>query len=605
MSAAGSGRPNLKTLGRGGGLCWCGEDVASYAIARYLQLVTSVAILGGGVGGLSAAHELSERGFDVTVYEWRDRFGGKARSMPVPDSGTGGRPDLPAEHGFRFFPGFYRHVIDTMERIPCAGGKVVAGHLVDATRILLAQADGRNELILPARWPSSINDLAVFVQVTWDFAHSVRIPPWELAWFMGRLLTLLTSCDERRLNEWELKSWWDYTSADKLSDNFQKFLADGLTRTLVAAQAKEMSARTGGLILCQLLFDMMRAGGSVDRVLDGPTSDVWIDPWRVYLQSVRGVSLRNNCKVTQIHCDGGLISGVTVEGPDGSETVVADHYVAALPVEQLQPLVKAELVEAEPRLAKLNKLRTRWMNGVMFYLDKDVALQRGHTIFIDSEWALTAISQAQFWPNVDLEDFGDGQVDGVLSVDVSEWERPSKHTGLMAKECTDKQICDEVWRQMVDHIDDGSLQQANVLRCFVDPAIQIPNPSKHVNLEPLLINTAGSWDDRPEAITKIPNFFLAADFVRTYTDLATMEGANEAARRAVNGILDATHSSASRCRVWKLREPAVLAPLRELDRLRWQLERPFTPYLRVTEARALELTGVVTQGLRAAARHLG
>ena len=27
--------------------------------------------------------------------------------------------------------------------------------------------------------------------------------------------------------------------------------------------------------------------------------------------------------------------------------------------------------------------------------------------------------------------------------------------------------------------------------------------------------------------------------VRTYTDLATMEGANEAARRAVNGLLDA------------------------------------------------------------------
>jgi len=46
----------------------------------------SVAILGGGVGGLSAAHELAERGFEVTVYEAREP-GGKARSMPVPDSG--------------------------------------------------------------------------------------------------------------------------------------------------------------------------------------------------------------------------------------------------------------------------------------------------------------------------------------------------------------------------------------------------------------------------------------------------------------------------------------------------------------------------------------
>jgi uncharacterized protein with NAD-binding domain and iron-sulfur cluster len=42
-----------------------------------------VVILGGGVAGMSAAHELAERGFDVRVYEARDIPGGKARSIPV------------------------------------------------------------------------------------------------------------------------------------------------------------------------------------------------------------------------------------------------------------------------------------------------------------------------------------------------------------------------------------------------------------------------------------------------------------------------------------------------------------------------------------------
>jgi NADPH-dependent 2,4-dienoyl-CoA reductase/sulfur reductase-like enzyme len=55
--------------------------------AGYRPPVATVAVLGGGVGGLSAAHELAERGFDVTVYEARDTFGGKARSLPVPQSG--------------------------------------------------------------------------------------------------------------------------------------------------------------------------------------------------------------------------------------------------------------------------------------------------------------------------------------------------------------------------------------------------------------------------------------------------------------------------------------------------------------------------------------
>src|SRR5262245_16398821 len=101
----------------------------------------SVAILGGGIGGLSAAHELAERGFSVTVFERNRAFGGKARSLSVPGSGTDGRADLPAEHGFRFFPGFYKHVTDTMARIPFgSSGGSCRDNLVQATRILLARA---------------------------------------------------------------------------------------------------------------------------------------------------------------------------------------------------------------------------------------------------------------------------------------------------------------------------------------------------------------------------------------------------------------------------------------------------------------------------------
>ncbi|MBD2834424.1 FAD-dependent oxidoreductase [Streptomyces pratensis] len=63
-----------------------------------------VAVLGGGVAGLTAAMELAERGFEVTVVE-PTGWGGKARSAWVPGTGRGGRLDLPSEHGFRFFPG--------------------------------------------------------------------------------------------------------------------------------------------------------------------------------------------------------------------------------------------------------------------------------------------------------------------------------------------------------------------------------------------------------------------------------------------------------------------------------------------------------------------
>jgi uncharacterized protein with NAD-binding domain and iron-sulfur cluster len=553
--------------------------------------MTTVAVLGGGVAGLSAAHELSERGFEVTVYEQRDAPGGKARSIPVAGSGTDGRADLPGEHGFRFFPGFYRHLPDTMGRIPVEG-RSVRDHLVGATRILFAQAGGPNEIIAPAHLPESAEDFAVLARFLRDAATQVGVPVQEYAVLVERLLTLLTSCDERRVEQWELQSWWEYTGAERRSPAFQRFLADGLTRTLVAARGREMSARTGGMILVQLLQDLARIGGRADRVLDAPTSEVWIDPWVAHLRG-RGVEVRLGAPVEALHLAGGRLAGATVAG----ERVEADHYVAALPVEVMRLLASPSLRAAEPRLNGLDHLVTRWMNGVQFYLDRDVPLVNGHAIYIDSEWSLTSISQKQFWPRVDLPRRGDGRVRGVLSIDVSEWQRPGRRTGKVAQLCTPDEIFTEVWGQLVDHLD-GALDGVTVIDRFLDPAIVFPNPTGAANLEPLLVNTAGSWRDRPDAVTRIPNLFLASDYVRTHTDLATMEAANEAARRAVNGILDVTRSQARRCDVWKLQEPPVFAAARVLDRARWRLfHRPAKPPLELTASGELRATGPLARVL--------
>ena len=546
-----------------------------------------VMVLGGGVAGLSAAHELAERDFEVVVLEAREIPGGKARSMPVPGSGTGGRADLPAEHGFRFFPGFYRHLPDTMRRIPYGGGsEQVLANLVAASRVQMAR-DGGAEIITPSHLPGSLAELDLAFRSLLTYATDVGIPLTEQAHFVDRLLLLLTSCEERRFAEYEQQSWWDFAGASSRSAAYGKFLADGLTRSLVAAKAREMSARTGGSILLQLLFDLSRPGGQADRVLDGPTNDVWIDPWLAHLRAL-GVDYRVGHVVEGIRCAGGRVSGITVSSGGQAREESADAYVAALPVEVMATLASDELKLAEPRLAGLHRLRTRWMNGIMFYLDRDVPLVHGHTIYIDSPWALTSISQAQFWPEFDLETFGDGRVEGILSVDVSDWETPGMLYGKQGRHCTKEEVRDEVWAQLEAGLEDAGidvLAEANVLGWFLDPAIVYPNPSAATNLEPLLINTAGSWADRPEAVTDVENLFLASDYVRTHTDLATMEGANEAARRAVNGILELFGSSQPRCPVWKLSEPQIFAPARLLDRLLFAAHLPAKQQLRLADGR--------------------
>ena len=94
-------------------------------------MTTSVAVFGSGVAGLTAAHELACRGYQVKVYEAGSTIGGKARSQDV-GHGASGTGRLPGEHGFRFFPFFYQNVVDSMARIPLDPDEVTVAHCMQA-----------------------------------------------------------------------------------------------------------------------------------------------------------------------------------------------------------------------------------------------------------------------------------------------------------------------------------------------------------------------------------------------------------------------------------------------------------------------------------------
>ena len=185
--------------------------------------------------------------------------------------------------------------------------------------MMIAQADGRNEIIGPMLPPASLDDLKLTANFMWTIGTQIGIPAHEMVAFFEQMLTFLTSCQERRIGQWERMSWLDFIDAKHKSPAFKKFIATGMTRTLVAARAEEMSARTGASILWQLMFCTSIPGRHADGVLTGPTSEVWIDPWVNYLRS-RDVELHECCTVEEIHCDGRGITGVTVRRGAHRET---------------------------------------------------------------------------------------------------------------------------------------------------------------------------------------------------------------------------------------------------------------------------------------------
>jgi uncharacterized protein with NAD-binding domain and iron-sulfur cluster len=543
-----------------------------------------VAVLGGGMSGLAAAHELIERGFEVTVYERDPELGGKAKSIGVPGTGTMGRADLPSEHGFRFFPGFYHNVPDTMSRIPLPGnGNFVIDNMISLNGALISRNGGRSDIELalptspsaPPLTPDSLRDTIIGV-----VQQIVALPLPEIALFADRLLVFMTSSPQRREGQWEHVAFYDFMRAAGRSREYQIALVRFMTRGLVALKEQVANTRTVGSMGEAFILAFLGQGTngqSPARMLNGPTSETWIDPWATYL-SGRGVRFELGRTVRSLEVSGGRISSATITDPNGVPSRVdADWFISAVPVERARDLWSPDILRLAPELAGMNHLRTDWMSGVQFYLRDSPPIAASTQLFMDTPWQITSVLDSLLWDRDIPAQYGDGLAKDILSLDVSDWDTPGILYGKPARECTREQVLAECWAQVRDSLHDTGrtlLPDGIQHSAFLDPAIQPAPGGGLTNATPLFVNTVGSYQHRPDSATAIPNLFLAGDYVRTDINLATMEGANESGRQAVNALLEAAGSSAERVPIQTLYQSPALEPLKRIDADRYAAGLP-------------------------------
>jgi uncharacterized protein with NAD-binding domain and iron-sulfur cluster len=295
-----------------------------------------------------------------------------------------------------------------------------------------------------------------------------------------------------------------------------------------------------------------------------------VDPWVALLRK-RGVRFHLGHAVEALDVRGGRIDAARARDRHGRRRWIdADWFVSAMPAERARKLWSPKVLAIDPHLKAMDELFVDWMNGIQFYLRKPLNIVRGHMTFMDAPWALTALTQGQFWANRKYtRDYGDGTVVDSFSVDVSDWDTPGILYGKPAKRCTKQQVAKEVFAQIKLHLNDNGsdvLTDDMVHSWHLDPSIVwSKSRRRNSNDEPLLVNTVGTWEKRPQARTKVPNLFLAGDYVQTDVDLATMEGANESGRAAVNALLDTSGSKADRVTMYKLYDPPEFEGEKRVD----------------------------------------
>jgi uncharacterized protein with NAD-binding domain and iron-sulfur cluster len=226
-------------------------------------------------------------------------------------------------------------------------------------------------------------------------------------------------------------------------------------------------------------------------------------------------------------------------------------------------------------LANVALLRTEWMNGLMFFLKKRVDVTKGHVNYVDSGWAITSISEEQFWKK-SLTSYGDGTVKECLSAIISDWTTPGNFNRKSARDCTPQEIAKEAWTQIKAHLNDTDkvLEDALLHSWFLDPAIIDSGTPNVRNDEPLFIQDPGSWARRPEAVTGIDNLFLAGEWIKTDQNVTTMEGANEGGRYAANGVLQAAGYGGPMVKIVELFQAPWWAPFKAADRARYRAKLP-------------------------------
>jgi uncharacterized protein with NAD-binding domain and iron-sulfur cluster len=460
------------------------------------------------------------------------------------------RPQLPGEHGYRFFPSFYRHVFDTMKRIPRmdtrgqpAGGTVL-DNLVPLPHIGFLSYRAAPFLL---SWePPRAGEALALGEYGLRNMRNLRISARDLIQYSLRVLRFMTTCSQRRAAELEGLAWWDYlegydacTGSRRYhySESF-KHLVQSSSRVLAALDGRYGDARSCGNTYVQLLTQALVPTVRNNCTLNGPTSEAWFSHWRQHLERL-GVKFHQGTLQEFMLAGERLIARVALHAKEGEEQKIEEHgaekdmapvyFVVAtdlvsaaraarnlsagvpeklqaqafkVPERQGSPHLVSRDPEQEPGRRPWDRLQT--ISGIQYFFKNPVSVLDGYIYCVDAEWGLSAICSQLVWQQPPLEPLS--QYQSILSVDIGEWMRPSSCLGKTAWECTPQQLCDEVLRQLRaslrsrgPHHPQADFVLPDPDWVHIDKGLVFGSKGQGLlgNKTPYLVPVVGDWKHRP------------------------------------------------------------------------------------------------------------
>lgn len=497
----------------------------------------SVAVFGGGISGLAAAHEFAQLGYAVSVYEANRDPGGFFRSARLRSKGN-----MPSEYSWHGFGPWYHNVFDIMKQIPFDESTTIyEKSLSRPINFGIAPNEGeaqfiRTSPILSAPRMLRMRGLDILrwgwlMANTWaahrrTFAHYSKLNASEAykpvlsrsAWLTWRAT----------FGPW-IGSDWTNVSLHSMGDFYRKLLITKPSH-YHKADAEGPAWRHGQ--------------GANWLLLRGPSNEFWFDKWVSYLQE-KEVRFFWEQPLHRLHYDGQSITGAQL---DSGEAVTADIYVLAV-----NPFAAAEIIGREPELAEKDQLRlleplvadgphTQVSFRIAFLEKIKWPRKRTAVIISDSEYNLTLFPEDEVWaPDVDLGK----EVKSLWTLTACVGTAPGRIYGKPVIHCTKEEFLEEATTQLFACNGlDKLIRKANNGRGVTSFPIQRIevwhewefSPDGIKTHQPKWVNSTHTRPYRPTQATPVSNLLLAGAHTMTEADVWSIEGAVESGRRAARVI---------------------------------------------------------------------
>lgn len=478
-----------------------------------------IVIFGAGIAGLSTAHYLINRGYDVEVIESLNVPGGLSRSERF-------NGDIPSEYSWRGFGPWYNNIFDLMKEIPM-------------------YLNGTKSNV----YDSGLSKTGLDFNPISDKTNKNKniVSSMDRVKLLYLLIKSICASNERSRNVYayqntyqELKKYLTPKGAHNLSWIFGPYIGSDASRVSVHHTSNFFSKN---MFPCN-----GKKFNEAWKVSSKPTNEAWFDPWTNYLKK-KGVKFYFGHSLSKFEFNNKEITKAIVDNNGTLYDLIADYYILAInPYITQQILQKTpELVLSDKQLQLFKPLTSDEPHiQISFYLafdEKIVMLQGNKAItLLDSEFDITFYAQSQYFlQNTSIGKGIKSLWSGTATLD----SNPGELYNLPMKKLTKQQFINEVLHQIykskelnkiVMKTNGKPLKSYNIKIDVWHAWIFAKNKDNVTSVEPKWVNNSRNLKYQPTSKTSIKNLYLAGAHTKTSADLYSMEAAVESGRRVADYI---------------------------------------------------------------------